>query len=197
MGDDPLPHRGQAVSQFGILVRRQVHVIDQEKTSWSEGGDRLAELEDLPSGGIGEDQVKRSDRSDEIGPVPPRRSRPSLASRHFSLHLRAQGRVRRSLRQRRLGIRCRGQSKTNPLRILYRFPGSFPRWGRHWPGRPSVGPPLPLRRVRSRTCSLDPALQRQIRECPRTRPYPCCVGPSTLSVPHPTGVLGYLAAARL
>jgi hypothetical protein len=29
MGDDALPHRGKAVSQFGILVRRQVHVIDQ------------------------------------------------------------------------------------------------------------------------------------------------------------------------
>lgn len=60
----------KAVSQLRILVCRQVHVIDQKEPPWPERGDRFAKFEDLPARSIGEDQLERSERSDEIGPVP-------------------------------------------------------------------------------------------------------------------------------
>ena len=69
MVDDSLSHRRKADSQFGVLMCSQVHVIDQEKPSRSERGDGLAKLEDLPARRIGEDQIERSDRPDEIGSV--------------------------------------------------------------------------------------------------------------------------------
>lgn len=70
MGKQTIPDGRKAVSQLRILVRRQVHIIDQEEPPWSERGDRFAKFEDLPARGIGEDQVERSERSNEIGPVP-------------------------------------------------------------------------------------------------------------------------------
>jgi len=68
--DKTLAHDSQCGPKVLIFVPCQVHVIDDENTARTKSRDRLTQLEDLPPGCVGKYQVKLTETTNGLRPIP-------------------------------------------------------------------------------------------------------------------------------
>ena len=67
---ETVTHHGQGRPQLLICVAGEVHVVNDQDAAFAKCGYRPAQLEDFPAGRVREDQVKLTEPTDDLGPIP-------------------------------------------------------------------------------------------------------------------------------
>ena len=64
-----MTHNGQGRPKLLIVVACEVHVVNDEDAATAKGGHSPAQLEDLPTRGVREYQVKLTEAADDLRPI--------------------------------------------------------------------------------------------------------------------------------